>query len=150
MRGTSQLVLDEAERSLHDALCVVRCLIKQPYLLPGGGAPEIDLVLGLEEKAKVLTGYASLCTRAYSEAFDVIPYTLAENAGLKAMQIVTELRRHHKEGRRSFGVNVRKGAVTDMVEENVLQPLLVTSSAVKLATETVMTILKIDDICSTR
>ena len=78
----------------------------------------------------------------------VVPYTLAENAGLSAIQTVTELRTQHALGNTSAGINVRKGHVSDITEENVLQPLLVSTSAVKLATETVRSILKIDDIVS--
>eukprot|EP01002_Notosolenus_urceolatus_P000755 NODE_1189_length_1532_cov_48.633176_g986_i0.p1 GENE.NODE_1189_length_1532_cov_48.633176_g986_i0~~NODE_1189_length_1532_cov_48.633176_g986_i0.p1 ORF type:complete len:500 (-),score=194.53 NODE_1189_length_1532_cov_48.633176_g986_i0:33-1442(-) len=150
MRGSSQLVLEEADRSLHDALCVVRCLVKSPFMLPGGSAPELEMMLALESYAQTLDGYGSLCTRAFAGAFEVIPFTLAENAGLRAMQIVSDLRTKHKAGNKMFGVNVRKGTITDMQEESVLQPLLVSLSAVQLATEAVMAILKIDDILTTR
>ena len=80
----------------------------------------------------------------------VIPYTLAENAGLDPIQIVTTLRQHHAEGRRYDGINVRKGCITDMLQEAVVQPLLVTSSALGLASECVRMILKIDDIVPVR
>jgi len=83
---------------------------------------------------------------AYAEAFEIVPYTLAENAGLHPIQIVTELRNRHANGEKAAGINVRKGAITNILEENVVQPLLVSSSAVRLATETVAMILKIDDI----
>jgi len=86
----------------------------------------------------------SYCIAAYAEAFEVVPYTLAENAGLNPIQIVTELRNRHSKGEKNSGINVRKGTVTDMTEEHVIQPLLVTTSMVRLATETVAMILKID------
>jgi T-complex protein 1 subunit delta len=92
----------------------------------------------------------SYCVRAFAEALEIIPYTLAENAGLNPIEIVTELRNHHASGRKHYGINVRKGATTDMLAEQVVQPLLVTTSAVSLATEAVRLILKIDDICPTR
>ena len=92
----------------------------------------------------------AFCMREYADAFEVIPYTLAENAGLQPISIVTELRNAHNAGGKTFGVNVRKGCVTDMQEENVVQPLLVSSSALKLATECVCMILKIDDIVLSR
>ena len=82
---------------------------------------------------------------AYAEALEVVPYTLAENAGLHPIQIVTELRAMHAKGMKTAGINVRKGTITDILEEKVLQPLLVTSSAIGLATETVRMVLKIDD-----
>ena len=88
--------------------------------------------------------------RAFAEAMEVVPYTLAENAGLDAIHVVTELRNKHAEGEKAAGINVRKGKVTNILEENVLVPLLVHTSAVSLATECVRLILKIDDIVITR
>ena len=85
----------------------------------------------------------SVCVRAYGEALEVIPYTLAENAGLQAISIVTELRNRHANGEVAAGINVRRGAVSDMRDEGVLQPLLVTQSALTLATECVRMILKV-------
>jgi len=146
VRGSNKLVLDEAERSLHDSLCVIRCLVKKRFLIAGGGAPEIELSLQLGKWAKTLTGLRSICMSAYAEAFEVIPYTLAENAGLNPIAIVTELRNRHTKGETNAGINVRKGQITNILEENVVQPLLVSTSAVRLATETVAMILKIDDI----
>eukprot|EP00898_Chlorokybus_atmophyticus_P007926 jgi/Chlat1/8134/Chrsp75S07578 len=150
LRGSNNLVLSEAERSLHDALCVVRCLVQKRFLIAGGGAPEIELSRQLGQWAKTLTGMESYCVRAFADAMEVIPYTLAENAGLNPIAIVTELRNLHAKGEVNTGINVRKGAITNILEENVVQPLLVTTSAITLATETVRMILKIDDIVPTR
>eukprot|EP00008_Paramoeba_atlantica_P014983 CAMPEP_0201481648 /NCGR_PEP_ID=MMETSP0151_2-20130828/5928_1 /ASSEMBLY_ACC=CAM_ASM_000257 /TAXON_ID=200890 /ORGANISM="Paramoeba atlantica, Strain 621/1 / CCAP 1560/9" /LENGTH=529 /DNA_ID=CAMNT_0047863961 /DNA_START=78 /DNA_END=1667 /DNA_ORIENTATION=+ len=150
VRGSNTLVVDEAERSLHDALCVVRSLVKMRYIISGGGSPEIELSLRLNEYSKKLTGKESYCVRAFAEALEVIPYTLAENAGLHAIAVVTELRNRHVKGEVKTGINARNGQITDMEEENVLQPLLVTSSALQMATETVVMILKIDDQVYTR
>ncbi|MDP2437555.1 MAG: T-complex protein 1 subunit delta, partial [archaeon] len=175
IRGSNQLTLDEADRSLHDALCVVRSIVQCQYLLPGGSAPEVEMSMQLSRYAKTLSGKESYCVQAYANALEVIPSTLAENAGLNPISIVTELRNKHSVGETSAGINVRKvfffsllpcfsrfiylflilllyclkkkkGTITSMIEENVLQPLLVTSSALSLATETVSMILKIDDI----
>lgn len=88
------------------------------------------------------------CFRAFAEALEVIPYTLAENAGLNPIATVTELRNRHARGETTAGINVRKGQITDILEENVVQPLLVSTSAISLASETVRSILKIDDIVS--
>eukprot|EP01027_Heterolobosea_sp_BB2_P020459 GEZU01029189.1.p1 GENE.GEZU01029189.1~~GEZU01029189.1.p1 ORF type:complete len:557 (+),score=194.64 GEZU01029189.1:99-1673(+) len=150
VRGSNRLVLDETERSLHDALCVVRSLVKKKSLIPGGGAPEIELSLRLSEWAKTLTGTDQYCVKAYAAAFEIIPTTLAENAGLHPISIVTELRNRHAEGEKYAGINVRKSTITNILEENVIQPLLVSTSAINLATETVRMILKIDDIVGTR
>jgi len=148
--GSNKLILDEAERSLHDALCVIRSLVKKRSLIAGGGAPEIELALQLSRWAQTLPGLDAYCVRSYAEALEVIPYTLAENAGLHPIQIVTELRNRHANGEKTTGINVRKGAITNILEENVVQPTLVSISAITLATETVVMILKIDDIVQTR
>jgi T-complex protein 1 subunit delta len=150
LRGSNKLVLDEAERSLHDALCVVRCLMQKRALIAGGGAPEMELSLRLGAWAKTLTGMDSYCVRAFAEALEVIPYTLAENAGLDPIHMVTELRNLHARGHKYHGINVRKNTISDMMEENVVQPLLVSTSALGLATECQMMLMKIDDIVPTR
>ncbi|XP_064599892.1 T-complex protein 1 subunit delta-like [Liolophura sinensis] len=146
IRGSNKLVLEEADRSLHDALCVIRCLVKKRALIAGGGAPEIELSLRLMDYANTLTGMEQYCFRAFAEALEIIPFTLAENAGLNPIATVTELRNRHAQGEKTAGINVRKGAITNILEENVVQPLLVSTSAVYLASETVRSILKIDDI----
>ena len=149
-KASNKLVLDESERSLHDALCVLRCLVKQKFICPGGGAPEMQISYHLGKYANTLEGMQQYCVRAFAEAMEVVPYTLAENAGLNAIQVVTELRNRHANGEASAGINVRKGRVTDIMEENVIVPLLVHTSAITLATECVRLILKIDDIVITR
>eukprot|EP00271_Cylindrocystis_brebissonii_P010296 TRINITY_DN26455_c0_g1_i1.p1 TRINITY_DN26455_c0_g1~~TRINITY_DN26455_c0_g1_i1.p1 ORF type:complete len:529 (-),score=124.83 TRINITY_DN26455_c0_g1_i1:150-1736(-) len=150
VRGSNHLVLGEAERSLHDALCVVRCLVAQRFLIAGGGAPEIEVACQLGVWAKTLQGMESYCVKAFAEALEVIPYTLAENAGLNPMTVVTELRNRHAKGEANAGINVRTGSISNILEENVVQPLLVSTSAVTLAAECVRMILKIDDIVITR
>ncbi|GJV97650.1 T-complex protein 1 subunit delta [Tanacetum coccineum] len=150
VRGSNLLVLDEAERSLHDALCVVRCLVNKKFLIAGGGAPEIELSRQLGAWSKVLHGMESYCVKSFAEALEVVPYTLAENAGLNPITIVTELRNRHAQGEINAGINVRKGQITNILEENVVQPLLVSTSAITLATECVRMILKIDDIVTVR
>lgn len=87
VRGSNKLVLEEAERSLHDALCVVRCLVRKRALIAGGGAPEIELALKLAALADQTEGVDSICLRAYANALEVVPFTLAENAGLNAIQV---------------------------------------------------------------
>lgn len=148
VRGSNKLVLDEAARSLHDALCVIRCLVKKRALIAGGGAPEIEMALQLAAYAQTVEGADAYCFRAFAEALEVIPSTLAENAGLNPIATVTELRNRHAQGEKNAGINVRKGAITDILAENVVQPLLVSTSAITLASELVRSILKIDDIVS--
>ncbi|KAJ2152165.1 T-complex protein 1 subunit delta [Coemansia sp. RSA 637] len=150
MRGANQYVLDEAERSIHDALCVIRCLVKKRALIVGGGAPEIEVSQRLSGLAKAQTGFQAVCFQAFADAVEVIPTTLAENSGLSPISIVTELRNRHANGEQTAGINVRKGAISDMKRENVIQPLLVSTSAIELATETVRMLMKIDDILAAR
>lgn len=87
VRGSNKLVLEEAERSIHDALCVVRCLVKNKALVAGGGAPEIELALKLAAIADTLEGLDAICLKAYANALEIVPFTLAENAGLNAIQV---------------------------------------------------------------
>lgn len=150
MRGSNGLILEEADRSIHDALCVVRSLVKKRFMITGGGSAEAECALKLSEWAKTLSGVQSYCVRAYAEALEVIPYTLSENAGMNPIGIVTELRRQHATGNSSHGINVKKGCISDMWNERVVQPLLVNSSELSLATECVGMILKIDDLIAVR
>ena len=143
--GSNSMVLEESERSLHDALCVVRCLVKKKALIAGGGAPEVHVSRLLSQYANTLSSMEAYCFQAYAEALEIIPTTLAENAGLNPISIVTELRNRHALGEKTAGINVRKGVITNILEENVLQPLLVSTSALELATETVALLLRIDD-----
>ena len=115
-------------------------------MIPGGGAPEIEISQKLAEYSRTLTGVDSLIVRAYADSLEVIPYTLAENAGLNPINVVTELRNKHIKGERAAGINVKKGICDNMLTENVIQPALVTQSALTLATECVRMILKIDDL----
>merc|ERR1719473_1598052 len=111
-KASNRLVLDESERSLHDALCVLRCLVKKRFLTPGGGAPEMQCSYQLAKWANSLEGMQQYCVRAFAEAMEVVPYTLAENAGLDAIQVVTELRNRHAKGEAAAGINVGKGRGT--------------------------------------
>ncbi|KAG6866996.1 T-complex protein 1 subunit delta [Blastosporella zonata] len=148
--GSNNLVVEECERSLHDALCVVRCLVKKRALIGGGGAPEIHVSRLLSQYSQSLKGMEAYCFQAYADALEVIPVTLAENAGLNPIAIVTELRNRHALGERTAGINVRRGLISNILEEEVVQPLLVSTSAVELATETVCLLLKIDDYVQAR
>ncbi|EDN10512.1 hypothetical protein HCAG_06315 [Histoplasma mississippiense (nom. inval.)] len=150
-RGANSLVLDEVERSLHDALCVIRCLVKKSALIAGGGAPEIEVSQALAKQSRALTGTEAICWKAFADAMEVIPTTLAENAGLNGIKVVTDLRHRHAMGEKNAGVSIRSGGVKDNIaDEKVLQPLLVSTSAIELAAETVKLILRIDDIALSR
>lgn len=130
-----------------DIECRIELLsVPNRALIAGGGAPEIEVSRRLMEHAKTLKGMEQYCFQAFAESLEVIPTTLAENAGLNPISIVTELRNKHAHGELTAGINVKKGTITDILEENVIQPLLVCTSAMELAAETVKMILKIDDL----
>ena len=156
-RGANPLILDEAERSLHDAMCVVRCLVKKRALLPGGGAPEMAVATQLSQDALTSQYPDSTCFKAFADALEIVPVTLAENAGLNSIKVVTELRARQAKGETNVGVSIKRGGVGVMggeekssSGEGVMQPLLVSTSAFELASETVKMILRIDDIALSR
>lgn len=153
IRGANKLIIDECERSIHDALCSIRCLVKKQLLLPGGGAVETEISRRLHDFAEKQLGMDQYCVHAYADAFEVIPLTLAENAGLNPIHTVTELRRLHTlPDNIAVGINIKGDNSTEdsrfinMFEHNVVQPFIVNSSAINLATETARMLLKIDDI----
>ena len=157
-RGANPLILDEAERSLHDAMCVIRCLVKKRALLPGGGAPEMAVSTQLAQMSMTANYPDSICFKAFADALEIIPVTLAENAGLNSIKVVTELRARQAKGETNVGVSIKRGGVGVMGGEDksagsgegVMQPLLVSTSAIELASETVKMILRIDDIALSR
>merc|ERR1712187_1041126 len=100
--------------------------------------------------ARRLGGIQAVCIEHYAEALELVPYTLAENAGMKSVEIVTRLRAAHVAGDKFAGINVKKGTISNMFDEKVVQPLLVSTNSIKMATETVRMILKIDDVVMTR
>merc|ERR1712139_183940 len=131
VRGSNQMLLDETERSIHDALCVVRSLVKKKALIPGGGAPEMEVSQRLLTWSRTLGGINAVCIEHFAEALEVGPYTLAENAGMPPVEIVTQLRAAHAAGQKYAGINVKKGTVSNMYEEKVIQPLLVSTNSLK-------------------
>ena len=113
-------------------------------LVAGGGAPEIEIAQSLASRARELTGTEAICWKAFADAMEVIPNTLAENAGLNSIKVVTDLRHRHALGEKNAGVSIKSGGVkNNITEENVLQPLLVSTSAIELAAETVKLLLRI-------
>lgn len=138
VRGSDSLIIEEAERSLNDALWVVKSLVDYPFLVPGGGAVEISISRALFNYS--LKSKNPLIYLELSKAFEVIPFLLANNAGFNAVNLVGNLKKF------GGGINIRLECVGDMVEEEVVQPLKVSMSAISLALETVSTILMVDDI----
>ncbi|MGQ9530826.1 MAG: thermosome subunit beta [Candidatus Bathycorpusculaceae bacterium] len=151
IRGGTEHVVDEAERSLHDALCVVRNAIEDGKIVPGGGAPEAHVARHLRDYAVKVGGREQLAIEAFADAIEKIPLTLAENAGLDPIDIMVALRaKHESAASPSYGVDVFSGKVRDMLELNVVEPLRVKQQVVKSATEAANMILKIDDLIAAK
>ncbi len=146
IRGGTERIVDEAERSVHDALCVVRDVVQEPKVLIGGGAPEVEVARALREFADTLPGREQLAVQCYAEAMEIVPVTLGENAGLDPIDIVSDIRAQHEKGETWAGVDVFEGKVKDMRKLNVYEPLAVKKQVIKSATEAASMILKIDDI----
>ena len=146
IRGGTERIVDEAERSLHDALCVARDVVEEPKIVAGGGAPEMEVAKIVKEYAETLPGREQLAAMRFAEALEAIPTTLAENAGLDPIDIISELRARHDKGEIWAGVNVHEGKVRNMKQVNVFEPLAVKKQIIKSASEAACMILKIDDI----
>ena len=151
IRGGSEHVVDEAERSFHDALCVVRNAVEDRKIVAGGGSPEAETAKQLREYAVKVGGREQLAIEAYAEALETIPLTIAENAGLDPIDIMVELRSRHAEpNNKWFGVQVRTGKIADMYADNVIEPLRVKEQVIKSATEAASMLLRIDDVVSSK
>jgi thermosome len=146
IRGGTDKVVDEADRSIHDALCVVRDIVLSPSVVAGGGAPELEVSSRVRKWAESLSGKEQLAALAFAEALEVIPITLAENAGLDPIDILVELRSHHEKGELWAGVDVVNGKVDDMTSLDVYEPTVVKEQIIKSASEVASMILRIDDV----
>ena len=152
IRGGTEHVVDEVERALHDALKVVAVAIEDGVVVPGGGASEIELSLKLKGYGQSVGGREQLAIEAFAEALEIIPWTLAENAGMDAIDVLIELKNAHnnKKGGKNFGVNVLQNKVSDMISAKVIEPMRVKTQAIQSATEVASMILRIDDVIASR
>ncbi|WP_456369720.1 thermosome subunit beta [Geoglobus sp.] len=150
VRGGTEHIVDEVERSLTDSLKVTKAAIENGKVVAGGGAPEIELSLRLKEWAPSLGGREQLAAEAFASALEVIPRALAENAGLDPIDILVEMRKAHEDGNVYAGVDVFSGKVVDMKEKGVLEPLRVKKQAISSATEVAIMILRIDDVIAAK
>jgi thermosome len=151
LRGGTEHVVDSIDSALEDALRVVGVAIEDEKLVAGGGSPEVEVALRLQEYAATLEGREQLAVKAYAEALEIIPRTLAENAGLDPIDMLMELRSQHEKGVKTAGLNVFEGKVVDMWKNFVVEPLRVKTQVINAATESAVMILRIDDIiASTR
>ncbi len=146
IRGADKRFIDEAERSLHDALCVVQDVVQEPKIVAGGGAPEMEIARALRSYAETLPGREQLAVRSFGEAMEIVPLTLGENAGLDPIDLLLELRTRHEKGEKWAGVDVLEGKIKDMKDQEVYEPLAVKKQTIKSATEAATMILRIDDV----
>jgi len=146
VRGGSERLVDEAERAIHDALCVVRDVVLDPRVVGGGGAPEAEVARRLREHAQKLSGKEQLAVIAFGEALETLPTALAENAGLDPIDILVQLRVAHEKGQLWAGVDVNESKVADLKERGILEPIGVKIQVIKSASEAAGMILKIDDV----
>ncbi|WP_049929947.1 thermosome subunit alpha [Halosimplex carlsbadense] len=146
LRGGTEHVADEVERAIEDSLGVVSVTLEDGQVLPGGGAPEAHLALELRDFADSVGGREQLAVEAFADAIDVVPRTLAENAGLDPIDSLVDLRSQHDSGNHQVGLDAYTGDTVDMVEEGVVEPLRVKTQAVESATEAAVMILRIDDV----
>lgn len=146
VRGSTDRIVDEAERSLHDGLMVVRDVVQEPKIVAGGGAPEAEVAHKLREYAQKLSGKEQLAVIGFAEALEAVPTILAENAGLDPIDIIVELRSRHDKGEKWAGIDSNSGKVQDMGKLNVYEPIGVKNQIIKSASEATTMILKIDDV----
>ncbi len=146
VRGGTERVVDEAERAIHDALSVVKDVVVEPRVVAGGGAVESELASQLRVYAQKLSGKEQLAVQAYAEALEIVPLTLAENAGMDPIDSLMEIRSKHQAKQRWVGVDPFKGKVADLTKLEVYEPLVVKVQALKSAGEAAGMILKIDDV----
>jgi thermosome len=146
IRGGSQRVVDEAERSIHDALMVTKDVLEKPYIVAGGGSPEAYVAGKLREWTSTLSGREQLAAEKFADALEVIPITLAENAGMDPIDTTTDLRAKQSKGSKWMGIDIKTAKITDISKLDIFEPLSVKEQIIKSATEVASMILRIDDV----
>jgi thermosome len=150
IRGGTEHVVDEVERAVEDALGDVVATLGDSKIVAGGGAVEVEVARQLREYAKGLTGRERLAVEEFAAAMEFIPTTLAENAGLDPIDVLTELRATHDSGNKNFGLNLFSGGIEDNMKNGIIEPLRIKTQAVASATEVAIMILRIDDVIAAR
>lgn len=145
LRGSIEHVVDELDRAVHDALKVASLTLEDTNVVPGGGAPEIELSMKLRDYATTVGGREQLSIRAFANAIEVIPKTLIENAGQDPLDKLVEARSAHEAGNRDVGISM-DGEIKNMMDLNVIDPLKVKINAIESATEAAIMIIRIDDV----
>jgi thermosome len=150
IRGTTEHVVDELERALHDALSVVSIAIEDGKMTAGGGAAATAIAMTLRDYATTVGGREQMAIEAFANAIEIIPKTLSENAGLDPIDMMLEIRNAHKKGNKYAGVNVFNGKIEDMIKNNVIEPLRVSKQEIEASSEAANMILRIDDVIASR
>ncbi|MEM1957675.1 MAG: thermosome subunit beta [Archaeoglobaceae archaeon] len=150
VRGGTEHVVDEVARGIEDAIRVVACAIEDGKVVAGAGAPEMELSLRLKQWAPSVGGREQLAIEAFASALEIIPRTLAENAGLDPIDVIVNLKSAHEKGQKFAGVDVETGKVVDMKERGVIEPLRVKTQAIQSATEVAVMILRVDDVIAAK
>ena len=146
IRGGSQRVVDEVDRSMHDALMVVKDVIEKPEIVAGGGSPEAYIAAQLKEWADNFHGRKQLAIKKYAEALEVLPLTIAENAGMDPIDTMVSLRAKQSQGKKWTGIDARNTTISDMLAIDIVEPVAVKEQIIKSATETANMIIRIDDV----
>jgi len=146
IRGGTQRIVDEAERSLHDAIMVTKDVIEKPAVVAGGGAAEAEAAYQVLKWAEKLSGREQLAAQKFAEALETIPVALAENAGMDPIDAQVEFRAKHAEGGKWFGIDAHEGKIKDMYLKQVFEPLAVKEQIIRSASEVASMILRIDDV----
>ena len=146
IRGGSQRVVDEVDRSIHDSLMVVKDVIEKPEIVAGGGAPEAVLASFLKDWSERFEGRQQLAINKFAEALEIIPLTIAENAGMDPIDTMVKLRAKQSDGKKWTGIDAKEGKVSDMLSKNIVEPVVVKEQIIKSATEAACMILRIDDV----
>lgn len=149
LRGGSQRVVDEVERSVHDAIMVVKDVMEKPSIVAGGGAPETYAATKLRQWAKSLEGREQLAVEKYADSLEIIPLTLSENAGMDPIDTLTHMHSKQLKGEKWTGIDVMKAKVGNMKTSDIIEPLAVKNQVVSAATEAACMILRIDDVIAT-
>ena len=146
IRGGSQRVIDEVERSIHDAIMTVKDVVEYPYIVLGGGAPEARISQELREWSNTLTGRTQLAVEKFADSIETIPLVLAENSGMDLIDAQTELRSKNVKIKAKYGIDVINGKITDLSQQNIYEPLSVKEQVINAAAEVSCMILRVDDI----
>ena len=150
IRGSTEHVVDELERGMHDALSVVKVAIEDGKMTAGGGAAATAIAMALRDYAPSVGGREQMAIEAFANAIEIIPKTLSENAGLDPIDMMLEIRNAHKKGKKYAGINVLGGKVDDMLKNNVIEPLRVSMQEIEASSEAATMILRIDDVIASK